>query len=296
MQDNKYCPHKGRKLIVDLFLVIAGCTLSAFSTVGIMLPYGLSCGGLTGVCRILQKVFPINFSYLYYIGVLVILLVCLLTLGMKEAKKIVFVSILYPTIVMILEFSNIRLLEKTDVFLAAIYFGVIGGIGAGLILSRGFSFGGTDTVAKILKRKLFKTSGISQILLAIDAVIIVGSGFMFGRNIALYALISQVITTKCIDIMMFGFDTKIVQLEVLTDSHREVADYIVNDIGRGVTNVTVTGEYTKTKREKIVTLCSPRESMLIRKFIASLDKEAFVTVIHVDTVWGKGAGFSDITK
>ena len=52
MQDNKYCPHKGRKLIVDLFLVIAGCTLSAFSTVGIMLPYGLSCGGLTGVCRI----------------------------------------------------------------------------------------------------------------------------------------------------------------------------------------------------------------------------------------------------
>ena len=83
---------------------------------------------------------------------------------------------------------------------------------------------------------------------------------------------------------------------LLTDSHREVADYTVNDIGRGVTNVTVTGEYTKTKREKIVTLCSPRESMLIRKFIASLDKEAFVTVIHVDTVWGKGAGFSDITK
>ena len=43
------------RFIVDLFLVIAGCTLSAFSTVGIMLPYGLSCGGLTNVCRIYRE-------------------------------------------------------------------------------------------------------------------------------------------------------------------------------------------------------------------------------------------------
>lgn len=296
MDKKKYRPYKGKKAFVDFFLVLVGCTLSAFSTVSIMLPYELSCGGLTGICRILQSFIPINFSYLYYIGALGILLLCLFTLGMREARKIVLLSILYPTIVMILELANIKLLEETDVFLAAIYFGVINGIGTGLILSRGFSFGGTDTLAKILKKKIFKNSGISQILLAIDAAIILGSGFVFGRNIALYALISQVIFTKCIDMMMFGFDTKIVQLEILTVSHREVADYIMNEIGRGVTNVTVTGEYSQLRRDKIVTLCSPRESVLIRKFVANLDKDAFVTIIHVDTVWGKGVGFSDITK
>ncbi len=293
----KICGMYGiKKTAFDLLLVVIGCTLSAFSTVGIMLAYGLSCGGLTGICRVFQKFIPVNFSYLYYIGAFIILVVCLITLGKKEVKKIIFLSVLYPTIVMILEMLNIHLLEKTDIFLAAIYFGLINGIGTGLILSRGYSFGGTDTIAKIIKKKILKNTGLSQILLVIDGLVIIGSGIVFGRNIALYALIAQVISTKCIDMMMFGFDTKIVQLEVLTNSHREVADYITAEIGRGVTNVTVTGEYSKQQREKIVTLCSPRESVLIRKFVASVDESAFVTVIHVDTVWGNGAGFSDIRK
>jgi uncharacterized membrane-anchored protein YitT (DUF2179 family) len=138
--------------------------------------------------------------------------------------------------------------------------------------------------------------GLSQILMVIDAIVIIGSGFLFGRNIALYALVTQVIFSKTVDFVMYGFDTKAVQLEIITSKHDEVANYILNDINRGVTNVTVTGEYTKKSREKIVTICSPRESMLIKKFVAKKDNDAFVTVIHVDTVWGNGEGFSDIMK
>ncbi len=138
--------------------------------------------------------------------------------------------------------------------------------------------------------------GLSQILLVIDACVIIGSGFLFGRNIALYALVTQVIFSKTVDTVMYGFDTQAVQLEIITSKHDEVSDYIMKDINRGVTNVTVTGAYTKTAREKIVTICSPRESVLIKKFVAKNDPDAFVTVIHVDTVWGNGEGFSDISK
>lgn len=285
-----------KKLGVDLLFIIAGCSISAVSTIGILIPNGLTSGGITGMVRILQGFLPIDFSILYYVFAIAILIICAILLGVKEARKILLLTITYPSILFVFEHFNFSLLEEKDLFLAAIYCGVLGGICSGLVFSRGYSFGGTDTIAKIIQRKLMPHVGLSQILLVIDACIIIGSGFLFGRNIALYALVTQVIFAKTVDYVMYGFDTKAVQLEIITSKHDEVANYILTEINRGVSNVTVTGEYTGTSREKIVTICSPRESMLIKKFVAKKDRNAFVTVIHVDTVWGNGEGFSDIMK
>lgn len=285
-----------KKLGIDLLFILAGCSISAFSTIGILIPNGLTSGGITGMVRIIQGFVDIDFSILYYAFALAILIICAILLGLKEARKILLLTILYPSILFVFEQFDFSLLEEKDLFLAAIYCGVLGGICSGLVFTRGYSFGGTDTVAKIIQKKAMPHVGLSQILLVIDACVIIGSGFLFGRNIALYALVTQVIFSKTVDYVMYGFDTKAVQLEIITSKHDEVADYIMNDINRGVTNVTVTGEYTKIAREKIVTICSPRESMLIKKFVAKKDPDAFVTVIHVDTVWGNGEGFNDILK
>jgi uncharacterized membrane-anchored protein YitT (DUF2179 family) len=285
-----------KKLGVDLLFIIAGCSISSFSTIGILIPNGLTSGGITGMVRIVQGFVNINFSVLYYGFAIAILIICAILLGLREARKILLLTIIYPSILFLFEHFHFSLLEEKDLFLAAIYCGVLGGICSGLVFTRGYSFGGTDTIAKIIQKRVMPHVGLSQILMVIDAIVIVGSGFLFGRNIALYALVTQVIFSKTVDFVMYGFDTKAVQLEVITSKHDEVAQYILNDINRGVTNVTVTGEYTKKAREKIVTICSPRESMLIKKYVAKKDKDAFVTVIHVDTVWGNGEGFSDILK
>ena len=283
-----------KKIGVDLLFIIAGCAISAFSTIGILIPNGLTSGGITGIVRIIQGFLPVDFSILYYVFALIILVICAILLGLKEARKILLLTIMYPTILLIFEQFHFSLLEEKDLFLAAIYCGVFGGICSGLVFTRGYSFGGTDTIAKIIQKKLMPHVGLSQILLVIDACIIIGSAFLFGRNIALYALITQIILSKAIDFVMYGFETKAVQLEVITSKHDEVAEYILNDISRGVTNVAVTGEYTKTAKQKIVTICSPRESILIKRYVAKIDKHAFVTIIHVDTVWGNGEGFNDL--
>ena len=61
-------------------------------------------------------------------------------------------------------------------------------------------------------------------------------------------------------------------------------------------SIEVTGEYTGEKRQKLILLCSPRESVMVKKHVASVDRNALVTVIHVDNVWGRGEGFGDIQK
>lgn len=283
------------KLGFSLVMVTLGCAISAFSTIGILIPNGLSSGGLTGIVRVLESFINADFSTMFYIGALIIFVICWVALGFKEARKILLLTIMYPALLVVFQKTNILLLEEKDTILAAIYSGVISGIGAGIVYGQGFSFGGTDVIAKIIKKKLFPFVSLSQVLLVIDGIVIIMSGFVFGRNIALYALVTQVIFSKTVDVIMFGFDSKLVQLEIITNKHDDISEYILEEIGRGVSNIVITGVYTGEQKNKIVTICSPRESMLIKTHIAGVDKNAFVSVIHVDSVWGRGAGFGSLS-
>jgi len=225
-----------------------------------------------------------------------ILIFVAIALGIKEARKIFLLSILFPAFLFVFERVPVYLLEERDVLLAAIFSGVLVGVSSGIILWRGYAFCGTDAVAKVIHKKWLPTVSISQLLLIIDAVIIIGSAFLFGRNIALYALITQVILVRTIDFVLYGFESKIVQLEIITSKPEEVIEFIIEDVGRGVSESVITGAYTKKERTKLITLCSPRESILIKKFIAKRDKTAFVAVIQVNSVWGRGAGFDSIDE
>lgn len=285
-----------KTLIVDVILVFIACLLGGFATVSILLPNGLSSGGLTGVVRILQNFIPLDFSIMYYIGAVGILLICLITMGVREAKKIVLMSIMYPTVILFLERMNFQLLDEKDLTLAAIYCGVFAGICSGIAFSRGYSSGGSDTVAKIIQKCLFPHVSLSKILMAIDAAIIVVSGFVFGRNIALYALITTVIISKTIDFVLFGLANKIVRVSIITDKPEEISDYIMTEMYRGVSIEKIVGAYSGKEKQKLVVLCSPREGLRIRQYVAKEDEKALITMVHMDGVWGNGSGFNDIDK
>lgn len=285
-----------KSFVLDFVLILIACSLGAFATVSIMLPNGLSSGGLTGVIRILQNYLPFGFSTMYYIGAVIILAVCAITLGLKEAKKIVLMSIMYPTVMLFFEKMNFDLLEEKDMILAAIYCGIFSGICSGIAFSRGYSSGGSDTVAKIIQKKLFPHVSLSKLLMTIDAAVIITSGFVFGRNIALYALVTTVIISKTIDFVLFGLETKIIQVEIITEKPEDIAEYIMKDMERGVSIENIVGAYSGRQKQKLLILCSPREGILIRQHVAKADPKALVTIIHVDSVWGNGNGFNDIDK
>jgi uncharacterized membrane-anchored protein YitT (DUF2179 family) len=218
----------------------------------------------------------------------------LIFLGFKEARKIIVMTVIYPLFLLAFEYLDIRFLEEKDIILAAAYCGIFYGVCNGLVFSRGFSFGGADTVAKIINKKLLPQLSLSKLLLGMDVIVILASGFVFGRNIALYAIITSIILARVTDYVLYGFETRIVKMEVISDKHEEISNYIINDIERGVSSALVRGEYTGTERRQMITLCSPRESMLIRSRIAKLDKNALITVIHVDSVWGRDEDFRNI--
>ncbi len=286
-----------KKALIDLLFLFVGCAVGTYSTMGILVPNGLSSGGITGIARILQKVLPVDFSIVYYAEALLVLLACFLLLGGKEARKILLLSVLYPAFLVFFEHVPIHgLLETKDLTLAAVYCGVFSGISNGCFFSRGYSSGGTDTIAKIIQKKLLPQMSLSKVLLGLDACIIIASGLFYGRNIALYALITTVISAKMTEAILYGFESRSVQVDVICEREprEELMRYIMEELHRGVTVKEITGGYTGTRRQLVTTLCSPRESVLIRRRVAELDPQAFLSITRLEGVWGKGPGFSEL--
>ena len=287
---------KIKELSADFAVLLAACCISSFSTVAVMIPNGLTSGGLTGIVRIMQNFIDADFSVLYYGCTGVVLIMVIIFLGWREFRKILMLSVMYPAVLFLFEQLNFQLLEERDVILAAVFCGVFSGTYIGLVFWKGYASAGTDAIARIIRKKLCPDLSMSRILLCVDAAIIVFSAFVFGRNIAMYALITQVIITRVSEMIIYGFTGKVVQLSIITSEHEGIKKYILEDLDRGVSSIRVTGEYTQTEFMELTVMCSLRESVLIRKKIAVLDPDAFVVVTKVEAVWGHGKGFSDIDK
>lgn len=284
-----------KELLLDFIFVIVGCVLLAFAITAVLEPNNLMTGGITGLSLIIDKVTGINYTYMYYAFSLLILLTTYISLGKYEASKIILLSILFPAVLMLFNTLDLKLIED-DMFLAAIYYGIIGGAGVGLILKRGYSTGGTDSLGKIIHKKKYPYISVNQIITFIDIIIIVLSIFVFDIRVALYAILTQLVLLKSVEAVLYGLSPKLVKLEIISDAEDKIADFILKDIKRGITKYNIIGGFSNITKTKIITICSPRESLVIKNYIAELDEKAFVDVLPVMSVWGEGLGFRRITE
>lgn len=279
-----------KKILFDWIFLSAGCVSLAFGITAILRPNGLITGGTPGLAIVIAGLTGINYTLIFYAATLIILVGTFVLLGKVEGFKIILLSILFPAILVIFEILHFEFIES-DLFLASVYYGLFAGVGVGLIFKRGFSLGGTDTLAKMIRRKVLPFMSISQILLVIDVLVILSSLLIFDKRIALYGIIALYIFMKTVDIILFGFGSRKVKIEAISEQSDEISKFIMQSIHRGTSIYEIRGGYSNETKSKVVSICSPRESMLIKRFIAHTDPKAFVYVIPVSSVWGKGVGF-----
>lgn len=285
------------KKIMDYIVVYIGCLIQAFSIVCILRPNNLTVGGITGLSLTIGKIFNMNYTYIYYAICLLILAAARVVLGMREVKKIILLSTTYPVILILVNQVKFNFLHDTpDKILICIYYGIFMGIGTGLVLKRGFSQGSSDTVAKILHKKLFSFMGISQVLLCIDITILLISGFVFGRTAVLYAIIMQMVYSKTISVILFGFGSSLVKVVIISSHLDKISTFMSDTINRGYSIGYVYGGHNHVKRKKIISVCSLREAMLIKDFITKVDEDAFINIVPTISAWGKEDGLQNLKE
>lgn len=280
----------------ELAIAFLGVVLGSLGSISVMIPNGLTCGGISGISRIVQHYSGWDYSLIYYGLAMIIAVVVWLNLGVKELRKILFMSFAYPLVMFLIELSGLVIIESDDLFLVSVITGCLFGASNGLAFKAGFSSGGSDSLAKILKYRFIPHMSLNYLNFAINVIVIIVSAFVFGVNIAMYAVVITFVSTKVGEAVMYGIGGRIVELNIVSHQPEELKNFIVHDLGRGATTLEVTGGYTGEKMEQVKVICSPRESFIIKRYLAKHDPRAFVSITSVTSVWGSGKGFSDITK
>ncbi|WP_309164922.1 YitT family protein [Terrisporobacter mayombei] len=75
-----------------------------------------------------------------------------------------------------------------------------------MLYRRGFTYGGTDTLAKILQKTVFKYATLAELLMVINGLTIVASYFVLCGKVVLYEIINHVVCTKLLDYVACKWD------------------------------------------------------------------------------------------
>ena len=280
-----------RSTVIVLLSAFFGSSVQIF----VMIPCGMTSGGMPGIVRLITHFFPqISYSVVYYTLSMLILILVFFTMGKAEVGRIIALAFAYPVMLFIFEKMDFELLDTPDPLLASLLIGVCYGLATGIGYIGGFSSGGTDSIARVIKFKLLNYVKVGDIQMAMDVTIILISAFVFNTNVAFYAVINAVVAAKVISMVMIGVGGRYVQFDIISSKPEEITEYVLNTVNRAVTSHVSRGEYTKQERRTLTVICTPNESIKIKKYVAEIDPDAFATMMPITTVWGKR--FSDIRE
>ena len=286
---------KAGKFFREALIVLVSAFCGSSVQIFVMIPNGMTSGGVPGITRLITHFVPVSYSLVYYSLSMIILIIAYFAMGIGEVKRIVALGFTYPIMLFIFEHIDFEFLRSPDPFLASMLIGLFYGMATGIGYIGGYSSGGTDTLARVLKQKLFNHLRTGDIQMAMDITIIAVSALVFDTNIAMYAIINAIVAAKVISIITVGYSGKFIQFDIIassTETREAITEFILKDVNRAVTSHLSRGEYTKEERRTLTVICTPAESIKIKKFIAEKDPQAFATVMPITTVWGKR--FSDI--
>ena len=283
------------KFFKNLVIVLLSAFFGSSVQIFVMIPCGMTSGGMPGIVRLITHFFPsVSYSVVYYAFSMVILIIAYLTMGKAEVGRIIALAFAYPVMLFAFEHMDFVLLDTPDPLLASLLIGVCYGLATGIGYVGGFSSGGTDTLARVLKFKLFNHLRVGDIQMAMDVTIILISAFVFNTNVAFYAVINAVVAAKVISMVMLGVNGRYVQFDVISSKPEEITEYVLREVDRAVTSHVSRGEYTHAERRTLTIICTPNESIKIKKFVAEVDPDAFATIMPISNVWGKR--FADIRE
>ena len=274
----------------DLVSMVLSCVICSIAVNWVALPNGFVVTGITGLAMTAQAVTGINYALIYYGLMLLILVLTFVALGYREVSNILFLSFLYPLVLWVLNHWTVEIILK-EKLIAVMFFGVIYGVGAGITYRLGYSYGGTDTLAKILKTKVLKAVELKHILLALDGMIMAVMLLRFSLDVVAYALVGQIIYVNSMNYVIFNMGPKLYEIQIVCENSRAIESFVIHEIHKSATLSQVTGSYSGLTKTQVDCVCNSREYVQLREFIRDQGVDCFIKVFPLTHVFGQNKDF-----
>ncbi len=271
--------------LTDILVYIIGSILYSVAVSGIISANKISPGGFTGIATLLDYLFSLPSGItLFLLNIPVIILGLVKFGGFFIVKTAIATAIVSFTLTLTDYFIPEFIIDKV---LAAVFGGMLMGLGLSLIMLRGATTGGVDVIAKLVN-KHFRHITVGRIILIMDGFVIFLAAAVY-RDIesALYSIVSLYVSSLIMDRVLYGADNgKIIY--IITSHPDEVCHDINNLIHRGVTKLAVKGGYTG--KERTLLLCTVRryEVSAVYDAINKYDRSAFIFLSDAGEIIGEG--------
>ena len=268
------------------FLLLAGIT-NAFGVTIFIAPVQLYDSGISGTSILLSQVTPASFSLSFF---LLVLNIPLFLYGLKRQGAVftvysIFTVAVYAisawliTDVLPIDVSLASPLAGTDLFLCAIFGGIVSGIGSGLAIRFGGAMDGIEVMAVIFSKRLGVTVGtfvmIYNVILYIICGVVIQSWIL-----PLYSIVTYVAGSKTVDYIVDGLDMSKSAM-IITTKPEEIGKAISDAFTIGITVLDAKGYYSNKQKTVLYAVVNQFQIVRLKALVKSIDKDAYVTITVV---------------
>ncbi|MDE6469518.1 MAG: YitT family protein [Eubacterium sp.] len=282
---------KNLKIKNILMLIVSGIVNAVGVTIFIA-PVKLYDSGISGTSMLLSQLTP---DFLPLSFFLLILNIPIFLFGLKkQGVEFTIYSIIAVgtyslfawliTDILPIDVSIVSPLAGKDLFLCALFGGLISGIGSGLAIRFGGGMDGIDVLAVIFAKKIGITVGtfimIYNVILYIICGIIIQSWIL-----PLYSIVTYAAALKTIDFIIEGFDRSKSAM-IITTKHEEICEKLSATFENGITILDAKGYYSNSDKTMIYFVINRFQVGKMREIVHSIDKNAYISITEVADVFG----------
>lgn len=265
--------------------ILLGCTVFSLGFDLFLDPNNINVGGITGIAMILRELLGFGSIGAYFAAINIPLFL----LGYKELGRRFFIGsmlgMLFSTV--LLDLLTIIPVPKIDLMLAALYGGGLTGLGLGLVFMAGASTGGSDIMAKLL-RKRFRRLNLSRLMLILDIITVTLTGVVFHDiTRTLYSALPLYVSALVMDSVIYGLDYSSMAL-IISDKYSEIVAEIARKLERGTTLLDAHGGYHGDSRQVVMCAIRRRQITELKDLVSRIDPNAFMILQDAHQVLGEG--------
>lgn len=272
-----------KRLLSEIFQIFIGILLASIGLKMFLLPNGFLDGGVTGIAILVSELFAIDISI-----ILLIVSIPFLALAWFTLTKRIFVKSILSIIglAIFIHFENFTSVTD-DKLLIAIFGGLFLGAGIGLTIRNGAVLDGSEILGIFVNDRL--GISIGKVILGFNAILFAVTALLLSVEIAMYSVLTFLVTAKIIDLMIEGFED-FVGLMIVSEASEEIEEELITKVGTGVTLYKGARGHGKrgmqTETDIIHTVINRIDIRRTYNLIDKIDKRAFIIEFDVNNIKG----------
>lgn len=272
-------------------LTVAGI-INAIGVTMFLAPVKLYDSGISGTSMLLGQLTPEWMSLSLFLAVLNI---PIFLFGTKKQGWLftvyaVYVVAIYSlsawliTDVLPIDVSFLSPFAKDDLFLCAVFGGLISGAGSGIAIRYGGAMDGIEVLAVIFAKRLSLTVG--TFVMIYNVVLYIVCGVIYHSWILpLYSIVTYIVALKVIDYIVEGFDRSKSAM-IITEKHEEICEKLSKQFENGITFFDAKGYYSDNDKTVIYFVLNRFQIGKMREIVHSVDPNAYISITEVADIFG----------